>query len=120
MISDSERREVARELRVAASGAYRHVCALDVIATTVGVDPQGKFEREVEQETYAALADLIDPPTCAMVREGGGFRCSACGCELDLDDREGEPTMWLGGGPMTPRHCPNCGAMVTKKEEDDD
>lgn len=52
------------ELRKASTGAYRHVDALDVIAGSVGVDAEGKFGHEVEKETYAALADLIDPPTC--------------------------------------------------------
>ena len=45
--------------------------------------------------------------------------CETCWCEMDVEDREGEPIMWLGGSPMTPRHCPNCGAMVTEKEEND-
>ena len=59
------------------------------------------------------LADLIDRPTCEDTGDNWTFRCSSCGCELDVEDREGEPTMWLGGSPMTPRHCPNCGAVVT-------
>ena len=64
MISDDERRRAVAELRKASTGAYRHVDALDVIAGSVGVDAEGKFGHEVEKETYAALADLIDPPTC--------------------------------------------------------
>ena len=55
----------------------------------------------------------IDRPTCEDTGDGWTFHCSACGCELDLEDREGEPTMWLGESAMTPRHCPNCGAVVT-------
>lgn len=115
MISDEERRRAVAELREASTGAYRHVDVLDVIAGSVGVDAEGKFGHEVEKETYAALADLIDRPTC---RDAGNsyhtFVCSECGCELDIDDREGEPTMWHGGVPMVPKYCPNCGAEVVE------
>ena len=61
MISDKERRRAAAELHEAATGAYRHVDVLDVIANSIGVDIAGKFDYEVEKEIYAALADLIDP-----------------------------------------------------------
>lgn len=64
------------------------------------------------------VADLIDRQTCNDVGDRWTFRCSVCGCELDVEDREGEPTMWHGGSAMTPRYCPNCGEMVTEKEED--
>lgn len=60
-ISDEERRRAAAELREASTGAYRHVDALDVIANSIGIDIDGKFDHEAEKETYAALADLIDP-----------------------------------------------------------
>lgn len=66
------------ELRKASTGAYRHVDALDVIAGSVGVDAEGKFGHEVEKETYAALADLIDPLTCK----------NACGCVSLLERKK--------------------------------
>ena len=115
MASDDQRREMAQELRVAASGAYRHVCSLDVIATTIGVDPQGKFEREVEQETYATLADLIDRPTCQMksIPTSSYRACSRCGAFV----REDALTNLTEAIPA--RFCPNCGAKVTEKEEVD-
>lgn len=50
------------KLREASTGAYRHVDSLDVIANSIGVEVDGKFSHEVENETYAALADLIDRP----------------------------------------------------------
>ena len=48
------------------------------------------------------LADLIDRQTCKMVREGEGFRCSACGTFHDMSGFDKFP--WP--------YCPNCGAEV--------
>lgn len=60
MINDEERKRAVAELREASTGAYRHVDSLDVIANSIGVEVDGKFIHEVENETYAALADLIE------------------------------------------------------------
>lgn len=51
---------MVHELRHAATGAYRHVCSLDVIAGAIGVDAEGKYEHEIEREVYARLADIIE------------------------------------------------------------
>lgn len=40
------------------------------------------------------------------------FICSECGCRLDLQGQEWEPTMWRDGEAMVPSFCPNCGARV--------
>ena len=81
MISDKKRRRAVTKLREASTGAYRHVDSLDVIANSIGVEVDGKFSHEVECETYAALADLIDQPTCHLVEdEDGRTACSECGC----------------------------------------
>lgn len=100
MISDEKRRRAVAELREASTGAYRHVDALDVIAGSVGVEVAGKFSHEVENETYAALADFIDRPTTHIdVNEHGRACCANCGCDdWCLADRS--------------RYCPNCGAEV--------
>ena len=100
MIGDKGRRRAVAELREASTGAYCHVDALDVIAGSVGVEVGGKFGHEVENETYAALADLIDrPPTHIDVNEHGRACCANCGCDdWCLADRS--------------RYCPNCGAEV--------
>ena len=82
MINKKERRRAVAELREASTGAYRHVDSLDVIAGAVGVEVAGKFSHEVENETYAALADFIDRPTCKNVADpydGSCFECSRCG-----------------------------------------
>ena len=107
MISDKERRRAVAELREASTGAYRHVDALDVIAGSVGVEVGGKFGHEVENETYAALVDLIDRPTCKNIADpydGGLFECSKCGERWEL----------TCGGPADNHlnFCPRCGAEV--------
>lgn len=95
------------ELREASTGAYRHVDALDVIAGSVGVEVAGKFSHEVENETYAALADFIDRPTCKNIADpydGSFFECSKCGERWELSC----------GGPADNHlnFCPRCGAEV--------
>lgn len=129
MVSDEERREVAAMLRnnlkymirkeewygkdlnpnVCGNAAYRNIAAS---VEDCGNLIDGNYIHIVER-----IADLIDRPTCNDVGDLWTFRCSVCGCELDLEDMEGEPTMWLGESAMTPHHCPNCGAIVTEKEE---
>ena len=114
MISDDERSRAVAELRKASTGAYRHVDALDVIAGSVGVDADGKFDHDIEKETYAALADLIDRPTCRIwyVPGSADRSCSACGVTFSTEtyqggDHEEHECMF----------CPNCGAEVVIGEE---
>ena len=107
MISKKERRRAVAELREASTGAYRHVDSLDVIAGAVGVEIDGKFGHEVENETYAALADFIDRPTCKNVADpcdGSHFECSRCGEKWEL----------TCGSPADNHlnYCPDCGAEV--------
>ena len=111
MISDKERRRAVAELREASTGAYRHVDALDVIAGSVGVEVDGKFGHEVENETYAALADFIDRPTCKNLspKPADVLLCSECGEHVDIayvescDDYRAKycPPLRRGGGRMT-------------------
>lgn len=111
MISSKERRRAVAELREASTGAYCHVDALDVIANSIGVEVDGKFSREVENETYAALADFIDRPTC---RNDGNsddrhFWCSRCGHEAWTYDDS-------GCNPCDFSFCPECGAEVVERD----
>lgn len=123
MLSGDERRRAADELRRASTGAYRHVDALDVIAVSVGVDTEGKLGHEIEAETYAALADLIDP-TCkdeADVNPVDGFMCSACGwwgnAQQAWNNGWGEPD-FDSPTEYAIRFCPNCGARVVRPNGD--
>lgn len=111
MISDKERRRAVAELREASTGAYRHVDSLDVIAGSVGVEVAGKFSHEVENETYAALADLIDRGECENVYDGSvqdscdnGFLCSVCGCKVEDEEHYRVSGVW--------NYCPQCGRKV--------
>ena len=110
MISAEKVREVAARMRE----IMRH-------------DPHGWLDAMVEKAVVdvmgegvtigETLADLIDRPTCRDVGDSYhvlDFVCSECGCELDVNDREGEPTMWNGGTAMVPKYCPNCGAEVVR------
>lgn len=105
MISDGERRRAVAELREASTGAYRHVDVLDVIANSIGVEIVGKFYYEAEKEIYAALADLIDRPTCHISETDHEFedsvRCDRCQMTFN---RPWEPF----------KFCPSCGAEVVK------
>lgn len=105
MISDEERRRAVAELCEASTGAYRHVDVLDVIANSIGVDIVGKFYYEAEKEIYAALADLIDRPTCHISETDHEFedsvRCDRCQMTFN---RPWEPF----------KFCPSCGAEVVK------
>lgn len=108
-ISDKERRRAAAELREASTGAYRHVDALDVIAGSIGVEVAGKFGHEVERETYATLADLIDRPTCRnlAMKPADEFLCSECGEHVDIAYME-------NADDYHARYCPHCGAEVER------
>ena len=97
------------ELREASTGAYRHVDALDVIAGSVGVEVGGKFGHEVENETYAALADLIDRPTCTVVSVMFRDDCDEYEVELSC----GDSIRWLGSAEDL-AFCPSCGAEVVE------
>lgn len=104
------------ELRKASTWAYRHVDALDVIANSIGVDIVGKFDNEVEKETYAALADFIDRPTCRVVKHEtyyGSYGCEEAG------------TLWVlscgddcvNDSDFPPRYCQECGARVVSADD---
>ena len=106
-ISDGERKRAVAELREASTGAYRHIDSLDVIANSIGVEVDGKFSHEVENETYAALADLIDRPMCHDLVEhkhdpfipgkrmaDGYFHCSSCDWSGQLWEYIGFGDIW--------------------------
>lgn len=116
MINDKERKRAVAELREASTGAYRHVDSLDVIANSIGVEVDGKFIHEVENETYAALADLIDRPTCHNVADytKESFKCSECGCRVLVpgDRPDGVLVVTSEAFQVDWYSCPVCGAVV--------
>lgn len=113
MINGEKRRRAVAELREASTGAYRNVDSLDVIAGSVGVEVDGKFSREVENETYTALADFIARPTCENTSgHRDVFKCSECGVELELISAVYNEYGEEFHVPFQPQFCPSCGAEV--------
>ena len=100
MISDSERCEVAENLRnmtIYRSIQYKEQFFDELADAVIDFEDFHDFNTVLEK-----LADLIDRPTCEMTPQGEGFRCSACGTYHDMSGFEEFP--W-------PR-CPECGARV--------
>lgn len=124
MVSNEERREVARKLRFQlgfmrikdeqyakdadpmklGNAAYRNI-AWSV--TELGNASKGNYISIVKR-----LADLIDRPTCRNKEDGYGrsFLCSACGYEAWTYDDS-------GCDPKDFSFCPNCGAEVVADDD---
>ena len=113
MTSDEERREVAQRLRnggIARDEKEAYVLLL----WGIGIRPQLPATSTYE-DAMVRIADLIDRPTCETIEHGRPDEshvcksCSRCsyGWFEDIHDK-----------PYS--YCPNCGAVVTDKEEDDD
>ena len=120
MTSDSERREVAANLRNLDDGKKALIegrmfkltnveLARSVvlnIGLCLALDGAG-LDTKTSGDFWGLLADLIDRPTCRMEPEGEGFRCSECGTYHDMSGFEEFP--WP--------YCPECGARVVSGDE---
>lgn len=113
-----ERREVAARLRELVAdwfddGEFYDRCEVEDVLGLATDD--GAW---YEAAGVRRLADLIEPEerTCHDVSfDSREFVCSWCGCHIDVLGIESEPTMWLGGSPIEPSFCPNCGAKVIQE-----
>lgn len=119
-ISDEDRHEVAEELRrqVAYSSG-----SLGEWWQRLQETVTGEVDFANPQETYRAIADLIDRPVCHDLVEhkrdpfipgkqmtDGYFHCSSC-------DWSGQLWEYIGFGDMLayePVHCPKCGAIIER------
>ena len=120
MASDEKRREVAEELRrqaIYSSGSLGEWWQR--LQDTV----TGEIDFANPQETYLALADLIDRPMCQDLVEhkqdpfipdkrmvDGYFHCSSC-------TWHGQLWEYIGFGDMLayePVHCPKCGEEIKR------
>lgn len=110
MTSDEQRREVARKLRETKQDCDRRESPwmVEDLMQAIGF---GGYE-DGEEHIFDRLAELIDSPTCKDVGGSCVFVCSKCGCAVDLNGGDDEPTMWVGGRAAVPRYCPNCRAEV--------
>lgn len=109
MTSSDDRREVFARLRDwLAIPWYERPWSRDAMQSLGDMVGAVPGENIVER-----IADLIDRPTCRMSDIGDDteqvYRCSACGEEYCMSDIK--PYPW--------RFCPNCGAVVVEKGEDD-
>ena len=102
MVSDDERREVARMLRdkkaECEERGYPWMC--DDLILALGYD----HDYEAGNEIFDRLADLIEPEperTCEMVDNGRELCCSVCDWRHDYDDE--------------PVYCSGCGARVVSE-----
>lgn len=119
MISYKQRHEVARKLRVLACTPDEIGITEHAVIRDLGIS-SGIYDDCCKSEEVLAVADLIDRPTCRNVSGcQDTFKCSECRCKVELIaevcNEYGEPL----GVPLMPSWCPNCGAMVTEKEDCD-
>ena len=113
MISDEERREVARKLRDVTEEELRYVFLGEALNFAVGgrcLDDEGDIG---EKLILNRLADLIDRPTCHNASGCDDvFRCSECGAEFEPIAVNGNEYGDVFYTPLKPLYCSACGAEV--------
>ena len=111
MITDDERREMANELRRRAaysSGSLGEWWQrLQEIVT-------GEIDFANPQETYRAIADLIDRPTCRIVHDENRDCdvCTNCSTSFELAEFDYADANVFEGYS----YCPKCGAEVVEDD----
>lgn len=108
MISDTERREIARKLREIEGRTTSELTdgeLLDLLADKVRFGRYGS--KNFDEGLLGRMADLIDRPTCKNIADpydGSFFECSKCGERWEL----------TCGSPADNNlnFCPRCGAEV--------
>lgn len=113
MISDEERREVAKRLHeILRDDPHGWLDAMVMNAVT---DVLGE-----DVAIGETVADLIDRPTCHDVADFDreSFKCSRCGFRVLSIDGAPDAAKLVGtkGGVIDFGYCPNCGAMVVCDE----
>ena len=114
MISDKQRHEVARKLRVLACTPDEIGITEHAVIRDLGIS-SGIYDDCCKSEDVLAVADLIDRPTCRNVSGyQDAFECSECGYKIgliaDIRNEHGE----LLHIPLMPSRCPNCEAEVAE------
>lgn len=111
MVSNEERRKIAKKLRAGAeylpNDMYSDDLELELAKTVCGYDTPSV------DVLFNRLADLIEPEperTCRMEYDTvhGDFVCSECGAWVRTD-----ASRTLSGASM--KYCPNCGAKVVSE-----
>ena len=106
MISDEERRRVARRMReIMEETPDIYLDRLCFNALRDSLDEGGRVGE--------TLAKLIDRPTCRNVSgHQDVFTCSECRCEFEIVCEEGNEYGECFYTPFMPCFCPSCGAEV--------
>lgn len=127
-MTNDERREVAERLRELSECVYDEENTYELAADAVGgvlntaylferladlIEPGPQCPYYSDERHWCGIHDIELERTCHDVSfDSREFACSLCGCHIDVLGIESEPTMWLGGSPIEPSFCPNCGAKV--------
>ena len=123
-VSDYDRQALAQALRELADGngeaILAHVKHMRVdelgdytifgVGAVLAMDEAGCCDAEDASGYLAALADIVEWPTCRNVHGGREFECSECGLQWHLLDRADSLEEWAH--VRRPKHCPNCGRRV--------
>lgn len=108
MVTDEERREIARKLREVEGRTTSELTdgeLIDLLAVAVGFDRYGS--KNFDDGLFERIAELVDRPTCKnseYLYDGSFFECSECGERWEL----------TCGSPADNNlnFCPRCGAEV--------
>lgn len=126
MITDEERRQIAYRLHEEAENwrdfakddTLFDMCDATFVESMLSAFQLNNMDMHV-YKAFEKLADLIDRPTCYVVERK--THCGSYGCEeagqlwvLSCGDE------CVNDSDFPPRYCPECGAMVVEKEQDDD
>ena len=118
MITDKQRREVARKLRKLASenqGAIGSMCKMQEVLTQAK-KITGTMNLPSVAHVLERYADLIDRPTCKPKDRGIGYVDAVCdsfwcpSCSFEIDVHIGEDQHLTEAA----KYCPNCGAEVVE------
>lgn len=111
MITDEERRRVAKRMYDAADGTVwkgNSFCAMLARMT--------RAKKATRRDVMHRLADLIDRGECENAYDeseygacDNGFECSVCGCRVEDEEHYHVSGTW--------NFCPQCGKRVRPKNE---
>lgn len=111
MVSDEERREIAKAIR---DRIWRNErSSWDVVFELSCIDVLGRCLSR-NKDAALLLADLIDRPTCRNIGDDYMFKCSECGAEFEPVTVNGNEYGEVFYTPLEPLYCSACGAVVVE------
>ena len=117
MISDKQRREVAKRLRNLADSPEEIGIPEHKVISVLGISG-GFYDDCCKNEDVAALADLIDRPTGHDVSDFDheAFKCSLCGYRVLTRSGDSCDAVVVSPDGLVSEYCycPNCGKEVVE------